>query len=261
MPETFHVGLRLSRRRQIATLTLREPRLNLLSTPVLEELLRVGLRLTRMPALRLVVLTGAGDRAFIGGADIDEMKELNPESALIFIEKIHKFCHLLRTLPVPSIARVQGYCLGGGMEVAAACDLRIGSEDSRYGMPEVQVGLPSVVEAALLPGLIGWGKTRELLYTGAMIDAQEAYRVGFLQKVAPRGRIDEDMQPWIEAILAAEPGAVRAQKRLIEDWLNFSGVPAGVQAGIDAFTAAFHSDAPNRRLRAFVERPRGGSAS
>ncbi len=108
MPETSHVGLRLSRRRQIATLTLREPRLNLLSTPVLEELLRVGLRLTRMPALRLVVLTGAGDRAFIGGADIHEMKELNPESALIFIGKIHKFCHLLRTLPVPSIARVQG---------------------------------------------------------------------------------------------------------------------------------------------------------
>ncbi len=122
-------------------------------------------------------------------------------------------------------------------------------------MPEVQVGLPSVVEARLLPTLIGWGRTRELLYTGATIDAAEAQRIGFLQKIAPPAGLDAAMQPWIEAILRAEPGAVRAQKRLIEGWLD-SGVAAGVRAGMDAFAAAFRTDAPRRRLQAFLERPR-----
>src|SRR3970282_2113439 len=105
----------------------------------------------------------------------------------------------------------------------------MGRDDSRYGMPEVQVGLPSVVEARLLPTLIGWGRTRELLYTGAIIDAREAQRIGFLEKVAPGEGLEAAMQPWIDAILAADPGAVRVQKRLIEGWLE-GGVAAGVRA-------------------------------
>jgi enoyl-CoA hydratase/carnithine racemase len=123
-------------------------------------------------------------------------------------------------------------------------------------MPEVQVGLPSVVEARLLPTLIGWGRTRELLYTGALIGAREAERIGFLEKVAPAERLDAALQPWQDAILAAEPGAVRVQKRLIEGWLE-GGVAAGVRASMDAFAQCFHTDAPNRRLREALSRLRG----
>ncbi|HKI99161.1 MAG TPA: enoyl-CoA hydratase-related protein [bacterium] len=256
MAETNLVDLRLSEGGRIATLTLQEPRLNVLSTPVLDGLIQAAVRLQAMEDLRLVIVTGAGGRAFIGGADLQEMAEFTPERALIFIDKIHKVCHLLRTLPVPSIARVQGFCLGAGMEVAASCDLRIGSEDSRYGMPEVQVGLPSVVEARLLPTLIGWGRTRELLYTGAVIDAREAERIGFLERVAPAEGLDAAIQPWLDAILAAEPGAIRAQKRLIEGWLE-TGIAAGVQHSIDVFSQSFHTDAPNRRLREALQRLRG----
>jgi enoyl-CoA hydratase len=256
MAKTPLVALRLSEDGRIATLTIQEPRLNLLSTPVLDSLLEAGLSLQPMDDLRLVIVTGAGQRAFVGGADLQEMAGFTPQSALAFIDKVHQACHLLRTLPVPSIARVQGYCLGAGMELAASCDLRIGTEDSRYGMPEVQVGLPSVVEARLLPTLIGWGRTRELLYTGALIDAAEAHRMGFLEKVATREGLDAAMQPWVDAILAADPGAIRAQKRLIEGWLE-GGVAAGVRASMDAFSQRFHSPAPTARLHESLERLRG----
>ena len=255
MSDAARVDVRLSANGRIATLTIQEPRFNLLSTPVLDAFLRAGLDLQRQSELRLVIVTGAGERAFVGGADLREMVDFTPATALAFIDKVHQACHVLRALPVPSIARVQGYCLGAGMELAASCDLRIGTDDSRYGMPEVQVGLPSVVEARLLPTLIGWGRTRELLYTGALIDAAEAQRIGFLEKVAPRAGLDAALQPWLEAILAAEPGAIRTQKRLIEGWLE-GGVAAGVRASIDAFAQSFHSDAPNRRLRESLARLR-----
>ena len=243
----------LSHEGRVATLTIREPRLNLLSTPVLEALLREGLELKRMDELQLVILTGSGEKAFIGGADIDEMADFDPGKALAFIDKVHQVCHLFRALPVPSIARVNGFCLGAGMEVAACCDLRIGAEESAYGMPEVQLGLPSVVEAAILPSLIGWGRTRELLYTGDVISAADAYRIGFLEKIAPRAEIDAAMQPWVDSILAAESGAIRAQKKLIEGWLD-SGLAAGVRAGMDALSEAFATDAPFQRLAAFKKR-------
>jgi len=225
---------------------------NLINRAMMQAILAAGERLHREPGLRLVVLKGAPGKGFIGGADIAEMCDLTPQTAREFITGVHQVCHLFRALPVPSIAVVDGPCLGAGMELAAACDLRIGSTASSYGMPEVQVGLPSVVEAALLPSLIGWGSTRELLYRGHVIDAAEAHRIGFLQKIAPPARLDAGMQPWVDDILRAEPNAIRTQKRLLETWLD-AGIPHGIHASIDAFSATFRSDAPNRRLKAFFE--------
>jgi enoyl-CoA hydratase len=242
----------LSFRDHVATITFHDAKqTNLINTPFMEAMIRAGEEVKKNPAVRLIILTGGGDKCFSAGADIREMADLNPVTARAFITKLHHVCHLFRVLPVPSIARVNGHCYGGAMELAASCDLRVGSADSRYGMPEVQVGLPSVIEAAMLPTLIGWGKTRELLYTGAVIAAEESLRIGFLQALAPRGQLEVAMAPWVEAILTADPAAIRAQKSLIEGWLD-SGVAAGVQAGIEAFSASFHSDAPNRRLRAFL---------
>lgn len=223
---------------------------NLINGAMMEALLGAGESVREEAGLRLIVLTGAPGKGFIGGADIAEMSAFTPESARDFITRLHQVCHQFRTLPVPSIARIEGPCLGAGMESAAACDLRIGALGSSYGMPEVQVGLPSVIEATLLPTLIGWGNTRELLYRGHVIGAEEARRIGFLQKVAPPERLDAEMQPWLDDILRAEAGAIRTQKRLIEGWLE-SGIAAGIQASIDAFGETFRNDAPKGRLRAF----------
>ncbi len=241
---------------RVATLTVSdEKRMNLLNTPTMERIIAAGEELKKNTEIGLVVLTGGGDKSFLGGADLTEIIDLDPEKALAFITKVHQVCHLFRALPVPTIARINGYCLGAGMEVAAACDLRIGAEGSMYGMPEVQVGVPSVVEAVLLPTLIGWGRTREILYTGTMIDAGQAERIGFLEKVAPLAQMDEAMRPWIEPILAADPAAIRMQKRLIETWLE-TGVAGGIQASIDTFSRAFTSPAPRERMQAFMDRPR-----
>ena len=140
-------------------------RLNCLSTPIIVELAGVMRRLADGKALRALVLTGAGEKAFIGGADLNELGGLCADSARLFITRLHEACKTIRDCPVPVIARINGYCLGAGLEIAASCDLRAAADHAHFGMPEVQMGIPSVIEAALLPGLIGWGRTREMLLT------------------------------------------------------------------------------------------------
>ncbi len=131
---------------------------------------------------------------------------------------MHRSCNALRELPVPVIARVNGYALGAGLEVAAACDLRIASSNAVFGMPEVKVGIPSVVEAALLPGLIGWGRTRELLLFGENIDAATALAWGLVEQVVAPDALDAAVEARLDALLAAGPQAVRLQKKLIRQW-------------------------------------------
>lgn len=205
--------------------------------------------------LRAVVLTGAGDRAFIGGANIHEMAGLDPERARAFITRLHRMCLCLRDLPVPVIARINGYALGAGLEVAAACDLRVASDTAVFGMPEVRVGIPSVIEAALLPCLIGWGRTRELLLLGESVDAATALRWGLVERVVAPNALDAAVESWLAALMRAGPRAARLQKRLIRQWedLPLSGA---VAAGIDCFADAYATDEPARLMRAFLERPR-----
>ena len=139
----------------IATVTLHGAKsVNVMGSALVRSLVHTLEALRQDPSLRLVVLTGPAGGSFQGGVDIAEMAQFDADSAREFITLLHQACHGLRVLPVPSIARIEGYCLGGGMELAAACDLRIGATHSHYGMPEVQVGLPSVIEARLLPALI-----------------------------------------------------------------------------------------------------------
>ena len=200
-------------------------------------------------------LRGAGERALIGGADINEMAGLDASGARAFITDLHRACQALRDLPVPVIARMRGYCLGGGLEIAAACDLRIAADDARMAMPEVRVGIPSVIEAALLPGLIGPGRTRWLVLTGETIDAATAYGWGLVEQVAPADMLDDAIDTVCAAILDAGPAAIRAQKALIAQWERLP-LDAAIEAGIDTFAASFEGDEPQRYMRRFIERKR-----
>jgi len=212
--------------------------------------------LARRDDLRAVVLTGHGDKAFIGGANIFEMATLDAEKAEAFITLVHRSCNALRELPVPVIARVNGYALGAGLEIAAACDLRIASSNAVFGMPEVKVGIPSVVEAALLPGLIGWGRTRELLMFGENIDAATALIWGLVEQVVSPSELDAAVEARLDALLAAGPQALRLQKKLIRDWENMT-LSQAVRAGIESFREAYATDEPARMMARFVERRRG----
>ncbi len=221
-----------------------------------EELVAAFEKLARDDQLRVAVLTGAGDKSFIAGADLAEMKDLDHAGAEDVSTKTHLACDAIRRLPVPVIARINGYCLGAGMELAASCDMRVGAEHARFGMPEVRFGIPSGMEACLLPGLIGWGKTRELVFTGDLIDAHEAHRCGFLDRLEPAAELDTAVEKWITAILTAGPRAIRIQKRLIADWETMT-IKDAVQAGIRAMVEARKTDEPQRLMQAFVERKRG----
>ena len=242
--------------RGVATVTLdNAAKLNTLNRAVMTALIDAVDRLARDPALRAVVLRSAGDRAFIGGADITAMATLDIATARAFITLVHQSCDVFRRLPVPAIARIQGWTLGAGLEVAAACDIRIAGNAARFGMPEVRVGIPSVVEAALLPGLIGWGRTRRLLLTGETIDAATALAWGLVEEVVPPEALDAAVEHVLAGILESGPRAVRRQKALIADWESMA-VGAAIQHGIDCFVDAWDSDEPRRMMAAFVNRQR-----
>lgn len=241
---------------RIAYVTVNNPEeRNALGRKGKEALISAFRELAHDDALRVAVLTGAGDRSFIAGANLKEMAEVDVKDAEDISTKTHLACDAIRRLPVPVIARVNGYCLGAGMELAASCDMRVGVDTARFGMPEVKFGIPSGMEACLLPGLIGWGKTRELVLTGELIDAQEAHRCGFLDRLVTPAELDAAVEKWVSAILAAGPRAVRLQKRLVQDWERMS-IADAVKQGIAAIVEARRTDEPQRLMRAFVARKR-----
>lgn len=230
-------------------------KLNIVGAALIAEAVAALAALGAREDLRAVVLTGAGERAFIGGADIREMATLDAARAREFITGLHRLCAALRDLPVPVIARINGYALGAGLEVAAACDLRVAAANAVFGMPEVRVGIPSVIEAALLPTLIGWGRTRELLLLGETIDAETALRWGLVERVAPAGGLDAAVEACLAALLEAGPRAVRLQKKLIRRWEDLT-LGEAIAAGIDSFADAYATDEPARLMRGFLERRR-----
>lgn len=231
-------------------------RLNVLNPPALLDLTEALQSLSREDDLRVVVLSGAGSKAFIGGADINHMATMKQaEDGRAFITLVHRLCQAIRDCPVPVICRLEGFTLGAGLEVAAACDMRIATDTAHFGMPEVKVGIPSVVEAALLPRLIGWGRTSWMLLTAENIDAAKAERWGLVEDVVPAAKIAEAVERCVQAIVEGTPLAVRAQKRLMRRWERLS-LDEAVQAGIDAFAQSVSDGEHLERMTAFVNRKR-----
>jgi enoyl-CoA hydratase/carnithine racemase len=241
---------------RVATLTVdNQAKLNVLDPPRMAEMERALARLAADEQLRVLVLRGAGSKAFIGGADIGTMAGLDPATARAFISGLHRVCEGLRRLPVPAIARIEGFALGAGLEIAAACDMRVAASGAKFGMPEVKVGIPSVIEAALLPQLIGWGRARRLLFTGETIEAGEAERWGLVERVVQTGELDAAVEEWVAAILAAGPRAIRLQKSLIRQWEELA-TAAAIRRGIDTFVEAYATAEPAERMAAFLRRRR-----
>jgi enoyl-CoA hydratase/carnithine racemase len=232
-----------------------EAKLNTLTRALMSAFVAEVEALAGRDDLRALVLSGAGEKAFIGGADILEMAALDRATAEEYIRLVHRSCSCLRRLPVPVIARIDGYALGAGLEVAVSCDLRVATTRAKFGMPEVKVGIPSVVEAALIPRLIGAGHARELLMLGEVIDADTALRWGLVERVVAPDALDREVDKIVAALLAAGPRAVRIQKQLMREWENLPAEQA-IAAGIDAFVRAYESDEPKRMLSAFGKRKR-----
>jgi enoyl-CoA hydratase len=248
------VGLEDREGGQVATITVdNAEHRNRLGKSGKDDLIAAFAWLAKNDNLRVAVLTGAGDKSFIAGSDLAEMQKQDVEGQRQVGTKTHFACDAIRQLPVPVIARINGYCLGSGMELAASCDMRVASEHSKFGMPETKFGLPSGMEACLLPLLMGWGKATEIVLTGEMIDAQEAYRCGFLNRLVPAAELDASVDNWVQSLCVAGPRAVRIQKGLIRDWERMS-IRDAIHAGIRACADARRTDEPARLMQAFVDR-------
>jgi enoyl-CoA hydratase/carnithine racemase len=241
---------------RVALVMIANPvKLNALSTAAILELAETMGVLAEDAQLRAVVITGAGDKAFSGGVNVDDLGATTPATAREGITRLHHCITAMRECPVPVIARINGYCIGGALELAAACDLRIAADHARFGMPEVRLGIPSVIEAALLARLMGAGRARWLLLTGELIDAAEALRWGLVERVVDAAGLDAEVDQALDGILAGGAQAIRAQKRLNRAYEELPFDHA-VALSIDEFERAYATGEPQRLMRDYLERKR-----
>lgn len=202
----------------IATVTLNRPEaLNALNTTTLKELGQAFDAVSTDSKVRVLVITGAGDRAFCAGADIKELEKATVEQADAFVRLGRDVFHKLEAMGLPVIAAVNGYALGGGCELAQACDLRTASTKAKFGQPEVGLGnIPGWGGTQRLPRLVGLGKAKEILFTGEMIDAQEAWRIGLVNRVFSPEKLMEATHELAETIASKAPRALQFAKRAVD---------------------------------------------
>jgi len=241
-------------RGDVAVLTIdRQEKLNALNPQVVEE---IGQALLELEAEgpRAVVVTGAGERSFVAGADISAMSEMDPLEAKRFSEIGHAAMALLDRSPIPTIAAVNGYALGGGCEVAIACDIRVAAENATFGFPEVSLGiLPGMGGTQRLPRLIGPALAKELIFTGRRIVAEEAHKIGLVNRVVPQGEALNVAREIAAEIAANGPLAVRHAKSATNRALDVDLV-SGLEYEADQFALLFATEDAREGMGAFAER-------
>lgn len=236
----------------VARLVLSNPaKRNALGRETIAALKAAAEELAADDSLRVVILAAEGP-VFAAGADVRVLANLKPGEARDFITSLYEAIEAVRQIPVPVIARLQGHCLGAAVELAAACDMRVGDTTTVIGMPEVAVGIPSVIQAALLPGLIGQGRTREMLLTARAYDAGAALAMGFLEEVVTPAQLDSAVQMRVEQVLSNTPLAVRAQKALLNRWQQVP-LDEAIALSIEAFDRAYGTGEAATRLAAHVK--------
>jgi enoyl-CoA hydratase/carnithine racemase len=245
-------AIRVERQGGVVRCTLDRPPLNLFEPGLIAALRTTFVSLAADPTVRLAVLTGAG-RAFTGGMDVRVLRDLDAAGAATLITSLHDAIESVHRAPFPVVAAVNGHALGAGFELAIACDLRVAAAEATFGLPEVRVGVPSVIQAALLPPLIGPARAAELLLTGATIGAEQALAWGLVNRVVARAGLETAVESVVEAITACAPAAVRLQKQLIVRWRE-SDLSAAIRAGIAAFAASYGTGEPREGAAAFLEK-------
>lgn len=242
--------VRVEREGACAWVTLDRPPLNLIVPEMVEGIRRTFETLRRDPGVRAAVITGAG-RATTAGMQLQVLRELTPGSAKTFIASLHEAIALVHDAPFPTVCMVNGACLGAGFELAMACDLRTASTEALLGLPEIRVGIPSVIEAALLPGLVGPGRAAEMLLTGDPVPARQALDWGLVNRVAPPGELRAATAELVGRVLDCAPTAVRLQKELMVRWRD-TDLRTAVEYGVNAFAQSFTTGEPREAMDAYL---------
>ena len=240
----------------VATLTLNRPaRLNALDSHLIHATTAALADLSAEDDVAVIVLSGAG-RAFVAGADLRELRDCSPDDARAFITHLHGLFATIRGIDPLVIAAVEGPALGAGCELAAVCDLRIAAASATFGMPEVRVGIPSVIEAALLVPLVGLGRAAELVYTGDTITAEQAERIGLVNRVAPAGEAQAEALALARRLAGYSRTALRLQKSLVRHWYYDEALDRAIKLGIDHLAETYRLEHPRAAMSAFLDRPR-----
>jgi enoyl-CoA hydratase len=239
----------------VVRLTINRPQaLNALNSQVLTALEKELTELEAHPNLRAVLITGAGEKSFVAGADITEMREKTPEEARAFAGQALRTIKRLETLPVPVVALVNGFCLGGGCELALACDWAVASDNAIFGQPEVLLGvIPGFGGTQRLPRRVGPAMALDLCATGRKIDATEALRVGLVNRVMPQAELEAYADELTKQLMGNGPQAVRGAKQAIHDGMD-QGLDSALALETSLFALCFASEEQTEGMSAFVEK-------
>lgn len=240
---------------EIAIITINRPNaLNALNSKTLVELGSVINEVSESKEIKVVIITGSGDKAFVAGADIKEMKDLNALQGKDLARLAQKVFSAIEHMPQMVIAAVNGFALGGGCELASACDIRIASTKAKFGQPEVTLGItPGFAGTQRLPRLVGKGIAKEMISTGDMIDAQEAYRIGLVNKVYDPEELLPKAREMASKIASRGPVAVSLSKAAVNDGMNMD-TESAYKYEADIFGLCFATEDQKEGMTAFVEK-------
>jgi enoyl-CoA hydratase len=240
----------------IARITINRPEVrNALNAATRRELKEVVKDIKGDEGVKVAIITGTGDKAFVGGADITELKEATPIDIEQFASTLGQQLYSdIENLRVPVIAMINGFCLGGGCELAMACDIRIASENARFGQPEVNIGIsPGGGGTQRLPRLIGWGRAKELIYTGNLIDAAEAERFGLVNKVVPLDELEKTVNQLAENIASKSSKIISLLKKMINQGM-YTDLAAALSYEKGNFSLCFATEDHTEGITAFLEK-------
>lgn len=239
---------------QVATLTINRPKaLNALNSVVLKEINEVIDNLD-LDVIRVLVLTGAGEKSFVAGADIGEMNTLTKEEGEAFGKLGNDIFRKIETLPIPVIAAVNGFALGGGCELAMSCDIRLCSDNAVFGQPEVGLGItPGFGGTQRLPRIVGMGKAKEMIYSANNIKAEEAHRIGLVNAVHSQEELMAQTMKLASKIARNAPIAVRASKKAINDGLQVD-MDQAIVVEEKLFGSCFETEDQRDGMSAFLEK-------
>ncbi len=239
----------------VATITFNRPKaLNAMNSETMGELLEAVNLCKKDDSIKAIILTGSGDKAFVAGADISEMKDLRPKEALAFMELGHETLRALETLPKPSIAAINGFALGGGTEISMACDMRFASETARFGQPEILIGLiPGWGGTQRLSRLVGLGRAKELVMGGGQMDAKRAYEIGLVNQIFPADQLLDATKKFAKR-LAGMPGfAIKMAKHAMNFGYDLSLDNAN-RLEMECCAQCFSTDDQKEGMGAFLEK-------
>ncbi len=237
-----------------ALITLHRPGvLNAINGRMLDELEQTLNECDRRSDTRVILLKASGDEAFSSGIDVEYVKDMQPLESRNVGRRLHEVFYLCRTLSKVILVQVDGICIGAGLELALSCDLIIASDRSTFGLPNINVGIPAIVEAALLPRAVGLMNARELCYTGWNWSAEQAFERGLLNVVCPPGGLPEITEKWLQRLETRSPMALMTQKEIIHSWMT-TDLEAAIDFSINTVSLNWRTKDQKEGMGAFLEK-------